>query len=57
MKKLDPYIDDFVFFFIGYLFIKLVFIGDELNLGTFLEVTLASGLFAWFYNWANKPKK
>jgi len=57
VKKLEPYIDDFVWFFVGYMLIKLLFMQEKLDLWLFLEVSFASAGFSWFFNWMLHRKK
>jgi len=57
MKKLEPYIDDFVWFFVGYLLFSMIIMQEKLDLDLFLEVSLASVIFSWLFNWMLSRKK
>jgi hypothetical protein len=57
MKKLEPYIDDFVWFFVGYLLFSMLIMQEKLDLDLFLEVSFASAGFSWFFNWMLSRKK
>jgi hypothetical protein len=51
MKKLAPYIDDFLYFFVANILIKMLVFGEKLSLGLLFEVSLAAAGFSWFFNW------